>query len=186
MPLVRLILLLTALLTAYRAAGDEPATRNPYRVKAAFLRNFAHYVDWPYDAFPDRNAAWCVGVLGPDPFGDVLDATLEGRREQGRSFEVFRAYRAEELPACQIVFIAYRDASKRRAVLAALRNKPVLTIADAPQFLQEGGVIRFQVGERVRMSVNLDQARAASLKIQTKMLEVSSEIVEHGVVRRVR
>jgi len=36
------------------------------------------------------------------------------------------------------------------------------------------------------MSINLDQARAVSLTIQTKMLEVSSEILENGELRRMR
>ena len=46
--------------------------------------------------------------------------------------------------------------------------------------MQEGGIIRFQVGDRVEMSINLDQARAVSLLIQTKMLEVSIEVLENG------
>ena len=73
-----------------------------------------------------------------------------------------------------------------RAVLAELKDKPVLTVGDAPEFLREGGVIRFQVGDRVRMSINLDQARAVLLTIQTRMLEVSSDVLENGVVRQVR
>ena len=36
------------------------------------------------------------------------------------------------------------------------------------------------------MSVNLDQARASSLRIQTKMLEVAVEIVENGTTKRRR
>jgi hypothetical protein len=47
-------------------------------------------------------------------------------------------------------------------------------------------VIRFEVGDRVRMGINLDQARAVSLTIQTRMLEVSSVVVENGVLRKVR
>jgi len=99
---------------------------------------------------------------------------------------VFRAKRPEDLPLCQIAYVAYRDARRRRDVLGALKDKPVLTVGDAPEFLKEGGVIRFQVADRVSMSINLDQARAVSLTIQTKMLEVSSDILENGVVRRVR
>lgn len=159
---------------------------NPYKVKAAFLRNFAHYVNWPYSAFPDSAAPWYIGVLGPDPFGNTLEATFDGRSEQGRSFMVFRATSLEDLPPCHIVFIAYPDAGKRRAALNALRNKSVLTVGDAPDFLDEGGVIGFEVGERVSMNINLDQARVAALTIQTKMLEVSTGILENGVFRRMR
>jgi hypothetical protein len=167
------------------ALGQAVAPENPYRIKAAFLRNFAHYVTWPSGAFAGSDTPWRVGILGADPFGNMLETTFQGRREQGRSFEIFRADQVEDLPACQIVFVAYKDAARRRLALAALKNKQVLTVGEAPDFLKEGGIIRFQVNDRVLMSVNLDQARSASLNIPTRMLEVSHEVLENGVVRTV-
>lgn len=168
------------------AIGQAMEPENPYRIKAAFLRNFAHYVTWPNGAFSSSDTPWHVGILGADPFGTTLETTFQGRREQGRSFEIFRADQVEDLPACQIVFVAYKDAARRRLALAALKNKQVLTVGEAPDFLKEGGIIRFQVNDRVLMSVNLDQARSASLNIPTRMLEVSHEVLENGVVRTVR
>lgn len=167
-------------------ASQELALANPNRVKAAFLRNFAHYVGWPAEAFPNSSTPWHICVLGPDPFGDILETSLKGRTEQGRSFEVFRAETLDQLPSCQMVFLAYKDDTRRRAVLDKLKNKPVLTVGDAPEFLREGGTIRFEVDDRVRLSINLDQARIAALTIQTRMLEVSSEVLDNGVVRRMR
>jgi hypothetical protein len=168
------------------AAGQEFDETNPTKVEAAFLRNFARYVTWPAHAFAGDNSPWNICILGRDPFGEVLEKTFKGRTEQGRTFEIFRAYTLDELPPCQIVFVAYQDASRRRAAIAGLKNRPVLTVADAPRFLQEGGIIRFQVSDHVAMDINLDQARSASLKIQTKMLEVAHEVLENGVVRRRR
>lgn len=168
------------------SASQASVTENPNKVEAAFLRNFARYVTWPPNVFADDRSSWRICILGNDPFGDVLDNTLAGRAEQGRSFEIVRADTLNELPNCQIVFVAYQDAAKRRAALAALKNLPTLTVGDAPEFLQEGGIIQFHVGDRVEMSINLDQSRSASLTVQTKMLEVSREIVENGEVKRWR
>lgn len=168
------------------ANGQEFVTANPRMVEAAFLRNFAHYVTWPAGAFAYTRSPWRIGILGRDPFGDVLEKTFRGRTEQGRTFEIFRADTLEELPECNIVFIAYRDAARRRAALAELRGKPVLTVGDASEFLQEGGIIRLELADRVKMSINMDRARFASLTIQTKMLEVSDHVVENGVVHKLR
>jgi len=143
-------------------------------------------VTWPANVFADDRSPWRICVLGNDPFGEILDKTLTGRSEQGRVFQILRAENLNELPRCQIGYIAYKDAAKRRAVLAELKNLPVLTVSDAPDFLQEGGIIQFQIGDRVEMSINLDQARSASLTIQTKMLEVSRSVVENGVVKNWR
>lgn len=168
------------------AAAQELVTATPNKVKAAFLRNFTRYVTWPAEAFADDRSPWRICILGNDPFGDILEKTLMGRAEQGRAFEILRAESLNELTRCQIVFVAYSEAAKRRAVLAELKKSPILTVSDAPEFLREGGIIQFQVGDRVEMSINLDQSRSASLTIQTKMLEVSREVVENGVVKKWR
>jgi hypothetical protein len=176
----RLLFLMLLMLTT-AVTSQELVVRNPYKVEAAFLRNFAHYVNWPTQAFSQDDRSWYVCVLGPDPFGDILETILEGRTEQGKPFAVFRTERLEELPSCQILFIAYAETRRRRSVLQTLRDRPVLTVGEAPEFLDEGGVIRLDVGERVSMSINLDQARSSNLKIQTKMLEVARTILENGV-----
>lgn len=166
--------------------GQEIKRATSRQVKAAFIRNFAHYVAWPEGTFADDDAPWKVCVLGRDPFGATLDRTLEGRTEQGRAFAVYRADSPERLPNCQIVFLADDDAVLRRAALAQWRDRPVLTVSDAPDFLSEGGIIRFDVATHVRFGINLGQARAVSLKIPTKMLEVSREVLVGGATRRQR
>lgn len=179
-------LLLILLCLPCPAPAQEAAKANPITVEAAFLRNFARYVTWPSHAFTSDRSPWRVCVLGGDPFGAILANTFQGRTEQGRSFEFFWAENIDDLPPCHIVFMAYKDAAKRRAALAALAKRPVLTVGDTPGFLQEGGIVGFHVSDRVEISVNLDQARSASLKIQTKMLEVTREVVENGTTRRRR
>jgi hypothetical protein len=87
---------------------------------------------------------------------------------------------------CQIVFVGYDDPGRRQRALRALHGKPVLTVGDAPEFLREGGVIQLVVRDTVQMSVSLDQARAGSLQIQTKILEVSREVLENGIVKVMR
>jgi hypothetical protein len=165
------------------ATAEESARANPPKIQAAFLRNFTHYITWPDHAFASDRSPWRICVLGGDPFGDVLDDTFKGRTEQGRPFEIFRVDAATAIPDCQIVFVAYRGSTSRRAALADLAKLPVLTVGDAPEFLQEGGMIRFLVSDHVDFGVNLDRARSASLKVQTKMLEVAHEVVENGVSR---
>lgn len=169
------------------ATAQDQAAEQRGKVEAAFLRNFARYVTWPPASFASERSPWFVCILGDDHFDDTLEKTFLGRTEQGRPFEVVRATRGpDSLAACQIVYVGYDSTSKRRAVLNELKSKPVLTVGDAPRFLEEGGIIRLIAGERIEMSINLDQARAVSLAIPAKMLEVSREVVENGSLRRLR
>lgn len=183
---LRIAALLILLQLPSLVASEELLWENSNKIKAAFLRNFAHYVVWPTNVFADAKAPWRVCVLGRDSFGEVLEKTVQGRTERERSFEIYRADALDKLPPCQILYVGYDDSGRRRSVLTALQGQPVLTVGDAPEFLLEGGIIRFQVLDRVEMSVNLDRARSASLTIPTKMLEVSHQVVEGGVVRTLR
>ncbi len=183
--LAGLVLCVGMLQTTHPSAQDS-FVENPRKVEAAYLRNFARYVSWPARAFGDDRSPWRVGILGSDPFGVVLEKTFQGRAEQGRLFEIFRADNPKELSDCNIVFVAYKNPDRRRAALAELKGKPVLTVGESPDFLREGGIIQLEVGDRVKININLDQARLASLAIQTKMLEVADHVVENGIVRSMR
>jgi hypothetical protein len=167
-------------------SAQEQRRVDALNVEAAFLRNFAHYITWPEEVFTDPQTPWRICIVGSDPFGEVLEKTFEGRTEQGRPFTILRTRQPAELKDCQIVYVAYITSANRRAALTSLQGLPVLTVSNAPDFLQEGGIIRFDITDYVELSVNLDQARAASLSIQTKVLEVSRAVIENGVVHRAR
>jgi hypothetical protein len=178
--------LLVALPSPGGAAAQDRVAEKPARVEAAFLRNFARYVTWPPSAFAGERSPWLVCVLGDNHFDETLEATFQGRTEQGRLFAVVRSSRLDQLPPCQIVFVDLPQATERRAALRELKKQPVLTVGRAAEFLDEGGIIRLVAGERIEMSINLDQARAVALNIPSKMLEVSREVVENGTLRRWR
>lgn len=184
------VLVLGALVAAgplpLRAAAQDSVVAQRAAVEAAFLRNFARYIVWPGSAFANERTPWTICVIAADHFDDTLEKTFSGRTEQGRRFEILRAPSPEQLHGCQIVFVGTANAARRRAVLTELRRLPVLTVGEAPEFLDEGGIVRLQAGERIEMGINLDQARAASLTIPSKILEVAREVVENGAVRRWR
>lgn len=169
-----------------QAAAQGTVVAQRAALEAAFLRNFARYVEWPSATFVDERAPWVVCVLGAEHLDGTLEKTFGGRTEHGRSFDVVRAASAEQLRRCQIVFVGMQNPAQRRAVLAELKRLPVLTVGNAPEFLDEGGIVRLQAGEHIEMGINLDQARAASLTIPSKMLEVARTVVENGVVRKWR
>jgi hypothetical protein len=173
-------------LLGHAAAASEPMTVQRGRIEAAFLRNFARYVAWPSAAFANERMPWTVCILGDGHFDDALESTFQGRTEHGRRFEIVRAGAVDELPPCQIVYIGLETAAQRRAALATFRRQPVLTVGNASEFLHEGGIIRLLAGERIEMSINLDQARAVAIVIPAKLLELTREVLENGTVRRLK
>src|SRR2546430_15996597 len=60
------------------AAGAEGRMTREYDLKAIFLFQFAHFVNWPSSTFPDAGTPITIGVLGKDPFGAGLDEVVAG------------------------------------------------------------------------------------------------------------
>jgi hypothetical protein len=158
------------------APGDESLE---YRVKAAYLLNFARYVEWPASTSADSSLGICV--IGHDPFGQVLDATVSGRTAHGKPLHVRRIQTASEATGCQVVFVGrdiWRHSPER---VKALNRAGSLTVGETEQFARRGGVIGFViVDETVRFVVN-DEARSeARLRISSRMLSLAAAIYDRS------
>ena len=157
-------------------ANDPSDESLEYRVKAAYLLNFTRYVEWPtLPTSPDNVLSICV--LGADPFGRVLDATVAGRTAHGRRLRVRRIRAAGESQGCEVVFVGGDTWRRSPQSLDALAQVGSLTVGESEQFARGGGVIGFViVDETVRFVVN-DEARGrAGLRISSRMLSLAAAI----------
>jgi hypothetical protein len=160
--------------------GVEPSpaqSRKPTEsdVKAAYLFNFGKFVKWPAPA-ANRDSAFTICVLGHDPFGTTLDATVSGEKVDGKAVVVRRVTSQKEASGCRIVFISSSEDSKVKLVLAGL-DPGVLTVSDMPHFAEEGGMIQFVTeGNRVRFTVNLTAAEKAGLTLSSELLKVATNV----------
>jgi hypothetical protein len=162
------------------ARSEALHTGDPHEVMAGYLRALPAYVQWPTNTFATPEEPWHIGILGLDPFGGMLETILHDRQAAGRGFEIWHATKLKDLPPCEIIFIAGKDAEEIKIILKQLGSRPVLTVSDHDNFLVLGGIIQLQARATVRMAINLDRARAAQLTIPGKMLEVASEVIENG------
>jgi hypothetical protein len=163
-----------AVLTAVCLARVEAQRVAEYRVKAAFLQNFARFVEWP-PAPPGSEFHLCV--LGDDPFGHWIDEATAGERVKDRPVVVRRIRRIDEA-TCQTLFISPSESTRVRALLDGLGTAPVLTVSDLPQFADRGGMIGFTtVDGRVRFVANPAVARSAGLQLTSELLRVAASVV---------
>jgi hypothetical protein len=174
---------LAATLTALApgsAAGQtsECLVSREYPLKAAYLYNFANYVEWPASAFPAADSPFTIGVLGSDPFGTVLDELAATKKVRDRRIVILRFSRAEQVKDCQILFIAATVSKPQRAeALARLAHAPVLVICDSGAEIGLGGMIHFvNENNRIRFTVNARLARQADLKISSKILALAKSV----------
>lgn len=138
-----------------------------YRVKAAYLLNFARFVEWPPAA---RSGPLTICVAGRDVFGPVLAETVRNETVEGRPL-VARVILEPE-PGCHVIFVPRGAAAQ--AYLRAMRETPVLTVGETPEFLAEGGVVNFlRDGDNVRFEINPAAADRAGLRVSSRLLRLA-------------
>ena len=172
--------------TADAQAGD--ADSSEYLIKAGFIYNFAKFVEWPSAAFAQPDSPIVIGVLGTDPFGNVLDRIVEDKKIGPRGF-VVRRYKwgrdLKELKDCKILFVSASERAHIDEILLGVKGLPILTVGETPGFAERGGVIRFTLEDnRVRFEVNVDAAHQADLNISSRLLTLAKIIPQTAATGR--
>ena len=145
-----------------------------YRLKAAFLYNFAVFTEWPSDVGNTLNLC----VFGDDPFGPEIDG-LEGKAAGERTIMIHRRTSIESLKGCQVVFVASSAASSLPKVIAGLRGSAVLTVADSPGAADQGVTLNMSVVMgRTTFEANLEAARSAKLVLSSKLLRLATRVLQ--------
>ena len=154
------------------APTPGPVARAPeHALKAAFLYNFALFVEWPEEA---RKGPLLICVLGTDPFGAVLPATLRGKTANGRELRSAVVATAGEIAPCSVLYVPEAEGAAQRRILDTLAGRPILTVGESEDFLDAGGIIRlFLDGGRLRFEVNGAAAERSRLKVSARLLELS-------------
>lgn len=157
------------------SAQNKPATE--YQVKAAFLYNFAKFVDWPANAFQNDQAPVVLCLYGKDPFGTELDDTIRGKTFGGRGFVVRRLRTSKGLTGCHIAFVGDSQGDQLRDVLSILDSSSVLSVGEDPHFADQGGDIQFVMEDgKIRFLINVDSVNRAGFKMSSKLLALAKVV----------
>jgi uncharacterized protein DUF4154 len=149
-----------------------------YQVKAAFLFNFAKFVEWPSSSFSNPSAPLRICVFGRDPFGDELLNITKDKTVNGRRLEVDQGIDLQVARTCHILFIAASETARLKQIFESLRGADALTVGDTKGFADQGGMINFVLeNSRVQFEVNRKVAEQGGLKISSKLLSVAKLVV---------
>jgi len=171
--MARMLSLLLLLGAALQLSAQAPAF-DEYQVKAAFLYNFAKFVEWPPGTFASSTDPIEICIVGQNPFGSTLENMVQGKKVGDRTFAVRLLADTEQASQCQILFIGSAEWKRTRALLEALKNPGVLTVGESSDFTVLGGIISFRLdGPRVRIKVDIQTADHAKLRISSKLLSLA-------------
>lgn len=155
-------------------ASDRPPRSPEYVIKAAYLYNFAMFVEWPSEAFATSDSPLLIGVVGADPFGWALERTVEGKRISKRRIVIERVQSIQDARHCHILFVAVDGDPRMSEFSTRLDGQSVLLVGESDDVLKQGATIGFTVRDnKVGYDVNLGAAKRAGLTVSSKLLNLA-------------
>ncbi len=148
------------------------------KVKAAFIYNFAKFVDWPLAVSNDtQSQPFIIGVIGYNPLIEDL-MSIEGKTIKGRKLIVRQLSNIREMNNCQVVYISASEKDNLTGILNAAKSNNILTVSDMGNFVENGGIIGFvKVENKIRFDINLKTAGESHLKIRSDLLALARRII---------
>ena len=153
-----------------------PPRPTEYDVKAAYLLNFGKFVRLTKPVA--GRSSFDICTLGHDTMESSLDALADNTRVNELPVRVTHLQDISAAKSCAIVFISATESGHIREDLAILGNADVLTVSDAPDFLEHGGMIQFVlVSNHVRFAVNLEPVGRTHMLLSSELLRVAASVM---------
>lgn len=154
--------------------GFAQAPLSEYRLKAAFVYNFAKFIDWPPEAFKDDTAPFVIGILGDNPFGKNLEETVDHKTINTHPIKIQVFNDPADAAQCHLLFISKSNGAKIPEIIKKLQGTTVLTVSETDRFIEQGGMINFvEESKKVRFQINDDAAKVAKLRLSSKLLSLA-------------
>jgi hypothetical protein len=145
-----------------------------YQLKAAFLYNFAKFIDWPFEAFATADSEFIFCIIGVTPLDSILEKIAEDKTIQGRKPVVKRLSRHTEVRTCHILFIARSERSSLGEILELLEGCSAVSVSETASFAQQGGIIEFFISKnKLHFKINVDAAQRVGLTISSELLKLA-------------
>jgi hypothetical protein len=144
-----------------------------YKLKLAYLFNFAKFVEWPADAFPSPQAPLNICIVGRDPFDAEFERQVAERDLYGRPVAIRTLRPSDEFSGCHIIFLPASSDSSLPVVLKRL-NGSAITVGESAGFAARGGTVNFVIqGTMLRFEVNLSASQRMRSRISSRFLALA-------------
>jgi len=162
------------LLVVGAAGRAQEAKPTEYQIKAAFLFNFAKFVQWPSAAFSGQTSPLVIGILGENPFHDDLARMIQNKSVDEHPLSVMEFHSPTDATHCHILFISNSERNRLPEIIKSLKGTSVLTVGEMAHFTESGGMINFFMDStKIRFEINNEAAANAGLKISSKLLALA-------------
>ncbi len=165
------------LLCQFSTGFSAELVSEEYQLKAAFLFNFAKFVEWPSQRFDTAASPIIIGVFGESPFGDALERLTRDRTINGRPILVRSVQSTAAARETHLLFFCADEDNHFPERSHALNVSNTLTVGESDAFGRRGGIINFVMeGQKLRFEINIGEAAGAGLKMSAQLQKLAKNI----------
>ncbi|MCC7014189.1 MAG: YfiR family protein [Planctomycetes bacterium] len=163
------------------AQSSAQAGQSEYQVKAAVLFKFVGYVKWPEKAFKDASDPIVVAVVGPDPFGSLIDNAFKDKLVGGRKLVVKRFKTTADIERCHVLFVVDAESPKLPQILEKTKGSQVLVVCETSGAAEKGASINLGIeNKKMRFEINKEAAKRCELEISSELLKLAKIVKDEG------
>ncbi|MDH5667742.1 MAG: YfiR family protein [Nitrospira sp.] len=143
-------------------------------LKAAFLYNFAKFVEWPTDALPAESDPFMICVIGEPRMAEATNRFVKDKLIHDRIVRARTPDSMSDVQSCHLLFIDASAGPVAKKLKHSAMTLPILTVGESDRFLSQGGIINLFVEEgRMRFEISPQAAERVQLKISSKLLTLA-------------
>jgi len=141
-------------------------------LKAAYLFNFARFVEWPSEAVPAATSL-TLCIVNDEEVAEAVDHAVKDRRVDDHALVVRRLKQGAPLPTCHVLYLAGVDLKRSVGVIESVKDV-VLTVSDTTHFADNGGMVELFVdGGHMRFAVNTDALERGRIRVSSRLLQLA-------------
>ena len=139
-------------------------------LKAAFIYNFTHYIDWDPAV---EEYEFVIGVIGPSSVVNSLNQIAKNNFVKNKRILIHVFNKPEEINHCDILFISQNCPFPLQAILNKT-DRGMLTISEQAGYAKEGTAFNFVlINDKLKFEANLKAINSTGLKAGSQLLKLA-------------
>lgn len=162
------LLFVLALLFRLPTAISADITASVGEVKAAYIYNLIHFVQWP----TKDHAEWKICLPPKNPLFASL-SKLEGKKVADRVIRIHQTADPEQWQECHLLYLPADAGPAQKEQLLSLQKRPVLTITDGEgERVPRTIMFFYKDDEHIRMGIHYPRLKDSGIGISSRLLKI--------------
>ncbi|MEZ4937746.1 MAG: YfiR family protein [Crocinitomicaceae bacterium] len=171
--------LLVVIFILFSLSGFEGAKKNmdvkdySYRLKAAFIYNFATLVDWPSSR---KTGDFVIAIYGDDEVYQELKSRYSVKSVGSQKVKVVKYSDVAEISKSHILFVGEQKGRDLSTAKSKTSSYNTLLVSEAKGGLQKGAIINFIGPGGVNYEISKSNAKKHDLVVASRLLNLAKKV----------